>query len=72
MKEAELSATRAVAADQFPRAHYILGHILAARGDYRGAVEHLSKYLDLMVGTADAARVRAELQEARSHIPQLP
>jgi tetratricopeptide (TPR) repeat protein len=66
LNEAEQSAKRAIAADQFPRAHYILGHILAARGDYRGAVEHMSKYLDLMTYAADAARVRSEIQDARS------
>lgn len=72
LKEAEQSADRAIAADQFPRAHYILGHILAARGDYRGAVEHMSKYLDLMTFAADAAQVRAEIQDARSRLQQLP
>jgi len=66
LKEAEQSAGRAVAADQFPRAHYILGHILAARGDYRGAVEHMSKYLELNPHAADAAQVRIEIQDARS------
>ncbi len=74
LKEAEQSAKRAIAADaetQLPRAHYILGRILAARGDYRGAVEHMSKYLDLMTFAADAVRVRAEIQDARSHLQQL-
>jgi tetratricopeptide (TPR) repeat protein len=66
LREAEQSADRAVAADQFPRAHYILGHILAARGDYRGAVEHMSKYLELNPNAADGALVRTEIQDARS------
>ncbi len=72
LRQAEESAVRAAAADQFPRAHYILGHILATRGDYRGAVEQMSKYLDLMSYAADAKRVRAEIQDARSHMAQLP
>jgi tetratricopeptide (TPR) repeat protein len=72
LNEAEQSAKRAIEADQFPRAHNILGHILAARGDYRGAVEQMSKYLDLMTYAADAARVRAEIQDARSRLQQLP
>jgi tetratricopeptide (TPR) repeat protein len=71
LEEAEQSATRAVATDQFPRAHYILGHILAAKGDYRAAVEHMSKYLDLVPFAADAPRVRAEIQDARSRQPPL-
>lgn len=69
LEEAEQSAQRAATSDKFPRAHYILGHILAARGDYRGAIEHMSKYLDLMPLAADAARVRAEIQDATSRQP---
>lgn len=71
MAEAEQSATRAVTAGRFPRAHYILGRILAARGDYQGAVEHMSKYLELMPSAADAAQVRLEIQDAGSRRPPL-
>jgi len=35
-------------------------------------VEHMSKYLDLMSYAADAKRVRAEIQDARSHMAQFP
>ncbi len=67
MAEAEQSASRAVTAGQFPRAHYVLGRILTMRGDYRGGVAHMSEYLELMPFAADAAQVRIEIQDARSH-----
>jgi tetratricopeptide (TPR) repeat protein len=63
LDEAERSAARA--ADlQFFRAHYILGRVLLAKGQFQRAIEEMSKYLDLMPNAADAERVRAEIRDA--------
>ena len=68
---AEQSARRAIASDtgkRLPRAHYVLGKILAARGDYRGSVDEMSMYLDLLPGAADAASVRQEIRDSTSRM----
>jgi len=75
LPEAEQSARRAIALDaatQLPRAHYILGRILAVRGDSRAAAEEMSKYLELLPNAADAPRVRAEIRDATARSPHLP
>jgi hypothetical protein len=71
MTDAEQSANGAIADDptkSFPRAHYVLGHILAAKGDSSGAVEQMSEYLVLLPAALDAVKVRHEIAEAQSHI----
>jgi Tfp pilus assembly protein PilF len=44
------------------RAEFVLGRIAAAKGDAAGAREHVSKYLELEPGAADAEIIRAYLQ----------
>ena len=73
LEVAERSAKRAIVSDtgiRLPRAHYVLGKILAARGDYRESVDEMSKYLDLLPGAADAASVRQEIRDStlRMHL----
>jgi Tfp pilus assembly protein PilF len=45
-----------------PRAEYVLGRILEAKGDANGAREHITKYLAQEPGATDANTVRAHLQ----------
>lgn len=45
-----------------PRAEYILGRVLEAQGDVKGAREHISKYLELDPNAPDVDVVRAHLQ----------
>ena len=47
---------------RIPRAEYVLGRILEAKGDAAGAREHISKYLDLDKNTPDAELIRAHLE----------
>jgi tetratricopeptide (TPR) repeat protein len=61
MDDAERSARRAVEIDsknQVPRAEYLLGMILATKGQNKEAVEHLQKYLERDPKAPDAATVR--------------
>ncbi len=61
---AEASAQEAIRLDSShvePRAEYVLGRILEAKGDTAGAREHISKYLELDKNTPDAEKIRAEL-----------
>jgi tetratricopeptide (TPR) repeat protein len=67
LDEAEHSADRA-AQLQFPRAHYILGRILAAKGEFRRAAEEMAKYLELMPNATDAELVRGEIREAAARV----
>jgi cytochrome c-type biogenesis protein CcmH/NrfG len=45
-----------------PRAEYVLGRILEAKGDAAGAKEHMAKYLELDPGATDKSAVQAHLQ----------
>jgi tetratricopeptide (TPR) repeat protein len=47
---------------KIPRAEYVFGRILEAKGDAAGAREHISKYLELDKNTPDAELIRAHLQ----------
>lgn len=58
---AEESAQEAIQ-QKIPRAEYVLGRILEAKGDAAGAREHISKYLELDKNTPDAALIRTHLQ----------
>ncbi len=44
-----------------PRAEYVLGRILEAKGDTNGAREHISKYLELQPTAPDAEQVQGHL-----------
>jgi Tfp pilus assembly protein PilF len=44
-----------------PRAEYVLGRILEAKGDTNGAREHMAKYLDLEATAPDAEQVQARM-----------
>jgi len=62
---AEESAQEAVRLDpkhKKPRAEYVLGRILEARGDASGAREHMTKYLELEPGGPDVDAVKAHVQ----------
>jgi Flp pilus assembly protein TadD len=61
---------------KIPRAEYVLGRILEAKGDAAGAREHISRYLGMDKDTPDADLIRAQLQnvgkpEAASAEPDL-
>jgi len=62
LDDAERSATRAAGLD-FPRAHYVLGRVLAAKGLPVRAAEEMSTYLKLMPNAADTERVRGEIRD---------
>jgi hypothetical protein len=47
---------------KIPRAEYVLGRILEAKGDAAGAREHISKYLGMDKGTPDADTIQVHLQ----------
>ncbi len=58
---AEKSVRRAIDLDtrhEIPRAEVLLGSVLAAEGDRRGALEHLRKYLEISPKAPDAAEVK--------------
>jgi Tfp pilus assembly protein PilF len=62
---AESSAQEAIRLDpghKRPRAEYVLGRILEAKGDTAGAREHMVKYLELEPAPADGDLVRGHLQ----------
>jgi len=63
---AEASARKAVELDsehELPRAEYLLGSVLAARGDRAGAVDHWNKYLKLLPKAPDAPEVRQRIAD---------
>ena len=63
---AEKSARQAVeldAAREIPQAEHLLGDVLAAQGDRRGAVQHLSKYLEIAPKAQDAEKVRQRIAQ---------
>lgn len=58
---AEKRVRRAIELDfarEIPLAESLLGSVLAAKGDYKGALEHLRTYLDLSPEATDAAEVQ--------------
>ena len=69
------SAERAVQLDtdhEIPRAENLLGTILAAKGDYAGAVEHLQKYLALSPKATDAPQVKQEIEQLQRRAQGAP
>jgi tetratricopeptide (TPR) repeat protein len=64
MDAAEKSVLQAIEHDgahEIPRAESLLGSILANRGDWKGAIEHLNKYLEYSPSAADAANVKKQI-----------
>jgi Flp pilus assembly protein TadD len=62
---AEASAQEAIRTDQLhrmPRAEYVLGRILDAKGDASGARDHIMKYVELDPNAPDIAQIRAQLE----------
>jgi len=47
---------------KIPRAEYVLGRILEAKGDAAGAREHISKYLEMDKKTPDAEMIRLQME----------
>jgi tetratricopeptide (TPR) repeat protein len=60
--ESAQEAVRLDSRHKKPRAEYVLGRILEAKGDPGGAREHISKYLELDPNAPDVDLVRAHLQ----------
>jgi tetratricopeptide (TPR) repeat protein len=61
---AEASAQEAIRLDplhRMPRAEYVLGRILEAKGDLPGAKEHISKYIELAPTAADLGQIKASV-----------
>lgn len=64
LKDLDGAAASAQTAVQLgiPRAQYVLGRILEAKGDDAGAREHISKYLELDKNAPDAGTIRTHLE----------
>lgn len=63
---AEVSARRAVELDsehEVPRAEYLLGSVLAAKGDRSGALEHFRKYLEIAPKAPDVQEVKQRIAD---------
>jgi len=45
-----------------PREEYVLGRILEAKGDTKGAAEHMAKYLEMDPGTPDASVIKSHME----------
>jgi tetratricopeptide (TPR) repeat protein len=63
---AQKSAERAIQLDvshEIPRAENLLGAILAAKGDYPGAIEHLRKYVALSPKAPDTPKVKEQIAD---------
>jgi tetratricopeptide (TPR) repeat protein len=64
LASAEASAMEAIRLDpkhKWPRAEYVLGRILEAKGDITGAREHMQKNLELQPTAKDAEEVQAHM-----------
>ena len=71
LDSAERSARRAVELDtehEVPRSEYVLGTVLTAKGDRRGALEHMRKYLEISPKAADAAEVKGRIAALESGV----
>jgi tetratricopeptide (TPR) repeat protein len=67
--EAEEAARQAIKIDtwrEYPEAEYILGVMLAKKGDLQAAVEHLRTYLELAPNGGDAPAARQQLTRIES------
>jgi tetratricopeptide (TPR) repeat protein len=64
LDRAEASARECVRLDpnhMLPRAEYVLGRILEAKGDLAGAREHMSRYLELDKKAPDSASIQTHI-----------
>jgi Tfp pilus assembly protein PilF len=59
---AEESAHEAIDKAKIPRAEYVLGRILEAKGDVAGAKEHFAKYLEMEPAPQDVVQVKAHIE----------
>lgn len=69
---AEKFASRAIELDtehEYPRAEYMLGMLLNARGDRAGAIQHLNRYLAVAPKAADAVAVRKQVADLEQNAP---
>jgi len=57
---------------KIPRAEYVLGRILEAKGDAAGAREHMSKYLDAEKNAPDADAIRKHIDMIGKPDPDEP
>jgi len=57
---------------KIPRAEYVLGRILEAKGDAAGAREHMSKYLDAEKNAPDADAIRKHIEMIGKPDPDEP
>jgi hypothetical protein len=57
---------------KIPRAEYVLGRILEAKGDAAGAREHMSKYLEEDKNASDADAIRMHIQNIGKPDPAEP
>jgi tetratricopeptide (TPR) repeat protein len=72
---AERSARETLKRDEqhrFPKAHHLLGLMLANTGDNAAAGEQLKEYLKLAPGATDAALVRKQLTEVERRLASSP
>src|SRR5665213_500057 len=68
---AAMSAEEAIQR-KIPRAEYVLGRILEAKGDAAGAREHMSKYLEEDPKASDADAIRMHIQNIGKPDPAEP
>lgn len=64
LASAEAAANEALnpkAKRTYPRAEYVLGRILEAKGDAAGAKQHMLRYLELVPAAEDAAQIKAHI-----------
>src|SRR5581483_11072587 len=69
IKQAEASVARAARLDthhEIPQIEHLYGLVLASNHDFNAAAEHLSAYLRLAPGAADAAAARSKLSELQN------
>ncbi len=69
------SAERAVLFDvdhEVPRAENLLGTILAAKGDYLGAIEHLKKYAAVSPNAPDIPKVQQAIEQLERQTQAAP
>jgi tetratricopeptide (TPR) repeat protein len=64
LPSAQESAQEAIRLDtkhKWPRAEYVLGRVLEAKGDINAAREHMKTYLDLQPAAPDAEAVQSHM-----------
>jgi tetratricopeptide (TPR) repeat protein len=69
---AEKSARRAIALDadrEIPIAESLLGSVLAAKGDAKGAIEHFRKYVALSPKATDVPNIESRIAELERGVP---